>query len=65
MMTSSGSTLQPETGEGTIDYRKAAEKLAAADYQTRMEHFLRVKTSTPLKSFGGRPHGRPLNDRAR
>jgi hypothetical protein len=38
MMTSSGSTLQPETGEGTIDYRKAAEKLAAADYQTRMEH---------------------------
>jgi hypothetical protein len=63
-MTSSGSALQPETKEGTVDYQKAAEKLAAADYQTRMEHFRRVKTSTPVTSFGGRPHGGPLNDRA-
>lgn len=52
------------TRKGTVDYRKAAEKLAAADYQARMEHFHRMKASKPVVSFGGRPHGGPLNDRA-
>lgn len=55
---------QPEAKEGAVDYRKTAEKLAAADYQARMEHFHRMKASKPVVSFGGRPHGGPLNDRA-
>ena len=62
-MTSAGSTRQPETSEGAVDYRTAGEKLAGADYQTRMEHFRRVKASTRVTSFGGRPHGGPLIDR--
>lgn len=45
-----------------LDYQKEAEKLAAADYQTRMEHFRRGKVSKSLLSYGGRPHGGPLRE---
>jgi hypothetical protein len=51
------------TKGGTVDYRKAAEGGPTADYQARMKQFDHVKSSTPVVSFGGRPHGSPLYDR--
>ena len=54
-------TSDTGTREGPLDYQKEADKLAAADYQARMEHFRR-EASKRLSSYGGRPHGGPLSE---
>jgi hypothetical protein len=55
-----------ETQEGAFDCQKRAEGGPTMDYQTRMKTFGHVNGSPqPVVSFGGRPHGGPLNDRGR
>jgi hypothetical protein len=51
-----------ETKDGAFDYQKRVKGGPTMDCQTRMKTFDHVKGSPPVASFGGRPHGGPLND---